>query len=76
MRYTIDPEVEHRRVLLRLAAKGNAQARKKLEQEYHAYVYPAAQLARYTPKGEQSSVSAPVQRILDSLLDFEENAVY
>ena len=32
---TMEDEVEHRRVLLRLAAKGNAQARKELEQEYH-----------------------------------------
>jgi hypothetical protein len=76
MRYTIDPEVEHRRVLLRLAAKGNAQARKELEREYHARVYSAAQLARYTPKGEQSSVSAPIQRILDNLCDVRKNGMY
>jgi hypothetical protein len=76
MRYTIDSEAEHRRVLLRLAAKGNAQARKKLEQEYHACVYSAAQLASYSPKIEQSSISVKVQMILDGLCDVRDNAMY
>ena len=42
---TMEEEVKHRRALLRLAAKGNVQARKELEQEYHASVYSAAQVA-------------------------------
>jgi hypothetical protein len=74
MRYTTDQEGEHRRALLRLAAKGNAQARKELAAEYHARVYSAAQLARYTPNVEQSTVSAAVQRTLDSLLDVGNDA--
>jgi hypothetical protein len=74
MRYTIDQEVERRRTLLRLAARGNVQARKELAAEYHARVYSAAQLARYTPNVEHSSVSAAVQRTLDSLLDVENDA--
>jgi hypothetical protein len=71
---TVEEEVEHRRVLLRLAAKGNAQARKELEQEYHARVYPPAQLAKYIPKVEQPVLSAAVQRTLDSLMDVELDA--
>ena len=43
---TMEEEVQHRRSLLRLAAKGNVQARKELEQEYHARVYSPAQLAK------------------------------
>jgi hypothetical protein len=68
---TMEEEVEHRRVLLRLAAKGNAQARKELEQEYHAQVYSPAQLARYVPKVDQPVVPAAVQRALDNLMDVE-----
>lgn len=68
MRFT-DEEVEHRRVLLRLAGKGNARARKELEQEYHARVYSASQLGRYTPQIEQATPSTEIQRTLDSLLD-------
>jgi hypothetical protein len=71
---TVEEEVEHRRVLLRLAAKGNAQARKELEQEYHARVYSPAQLAKYIPKAEQPVLSAAVQRTLDSLMDVELDA--
>jgi hypothetical protein len=70
---TMEEEVEHRRVLLRLAAKGNAQARKELEQEYHARVYSSAQLAKYIPKVEPV-LSAAVQRTLDSLMDVELDA--
>jgi hypothetical protein len=68
---TMEQEVEHRRVLLRLAAKGNAQARKELEQEYHASVYSPAQLANYIPQVEQPAISAAVQRALDTLMGVE-----
>ena len=68
---TVEEEVEHRRALLRLAAKGNAQARKELEQEYHARVYSEAQLAKYIPHVEQPAISAAVQRTLDNLMDVE-----
>jgi hypothetical protein len=72
---TMEEEVEHRRVLLRLAAKGNAQARKELEQEYHAQVYSPAQLAKYVPQGKHPVLSAAVQRTLDNLLDVEFDVV-
>ena len=68
---TMEEEVEHRRVLLRLAAKGNAQARRELEQEYHASVYSPAQLAKYIPQAEQPAISAAVQRTLDNLMGVE-----
>ena len=71
---TIEEEVEHRRALLRLAAKGNAQARKELEQEYHAHVYSPAQLAKFIPKPAQPSLSGAVQRTLDNLADIELDA--
>ena len=71
---TLEEEVEHRRVLLRLASKGNAQARKELEQEYHARVYSPAQLAKYIPQVQQPVVSAAVQRTLDNLMDIELDA--
>jgi len=74
MRPTSNEEVEHRRVLLRLAAKGNVQARKELEEEYHACVYSASQLATYIPKVERTSLSAAVQRKLDSLFYVENDA--
>jgi len=74
MRPTSNEEVEHRRVLLRLAAKGNVQARKELEEEYHACVYLASQLATYIPKVEQTTLSAAVQRKLDSLFYVENDA--
>ena len=72
---TMEEEVEHRRSLLRLAAKGNVQARKELEQEYHARVYSPAQLAKYTPRREQPVLSAAVQRTLDNLMDVEFDTV-
>lgn len=68
---TIEEEVEHRRQLMRLAAKGNAQARAELEREYHARVYSAAQLATYIPQAEPPMVSAAVQRALDNLVDVQ-----
>ena len=68
---TIDEEIEHRRVLLRLAANGNVEARKELEQEYHAQVYSAGQVAAYVPKHRQPSLSPAVQRTLDHLMDRE-----
>jgi hypothetical protein len=68
---TIEQEAEHRRVLLRLAAKGNVQARKELEQEYHAQVYSPAQLAKYVPTVDQPVLPAAVQRALDNLMDVE-----
>ena len=68
---TMEQEVEHRRALLRLAAKGNAEARKELEQEYHASVYSPAQLAKYIPQVEQPAISAAVQRTLDNLMGVE-----
>ena len=71
---TMEEEIEHRRELLRLAAKGNAQARKELDQEYHARVYSPAQLAKYIPKVEQPVLSAAVQRTLDHLVDVELDA--
>ena len=71
---TMEDEVEHRRVLLRLAAKGNIQARKELEQEYHARVYTPAQLAGFVPKLAQPSLSTAVQRTLDHLMDIELDA--
>ena len=74
MNYTSDQEVEHRRVLLRLAAKGNVRARKELAEEYHARVYSPAQLARYIPKVELPNLPAAIQRKLDSLLDIENDA--
>ena len=72
---TMEEEVQHRRMLLRLAAKGNVQARKELEQEYHARVYTSAQLAKYIPRGEQPVLSAAVQRTLDNLMDVEFDTV-
>lgn len=74
MRPTPDVEMEHRRVLLRLAAKGNVQARKELEEEYHVCVYSASQLATYIPKVEQTTLSAAVKRKLDSLFYVENDA--
>jgi hypothetical protein len=71
---TLEQEVEHRRALLRQAAKGNAQARKELEQEYHARVYSPAQLAKYIPQVEQPVISAAVQRTLDNLMGIEFDA--
>lgn len=71
---TMEDEVEHRRVLLRLAAKGNVQARKELEQEYHARVYTPAQLTGFVPKLAQPSLSTAVQRTLDHLMDVELDA--
>ena len=71
---TMEEEVKHRRALLRLAAKGNVQARKELEQEYHASVYSAAQVANYIPKSKQPALSAAVQRTLDNLMDAELDA--
>ena len=74
MNYTTNEEAEHRRMLLRLAAKGNARARKELAEEYHAYVYSAAQIARYIPKIEPISMSGAIQRKIDSLLNVENDA--
>ena len=74
MNYTSNQEVEQRRVLLRLAAKGNVRARKELAEEYHAHVYSPAQLARYIPKVEPRNLPAAIQRKLDSLLDVEDDA--
>jgi hypothetical protein len=71
---TMEEEVEHRRLLLRLAAKGNAQARKELEQEYHARVYSPAQVAKYVPKVARPLLPAAVQRTLDNLVDIEGTA--
>jgi hypothetical protein len=68
MRRTSDEEMEHRRLLLRLSAQGNIQARKELEQEYHARLYSAAQLANYTPTFSGSSFSSAAQRKVDRLL--------
>lgn len=68
---TIEEEVEHRRLLLRLAAKGNAQAKAELEREYHARVYSAGQLATYIPQAETPVISAAVQRALDNLVDVQ-----
>jgi hypothetical protein len=70
----MEEEVEHRRLLLRLAAKGNAQARKELEQEYHARVYSPAQAAKYVPKVGPPVIPAAVQRTLDNLVDIEQAA--
>jgi hypothetical protein len=70
----MEEEVEHRRALLRQAAKGNVQARKELEQEYHARVYSPSQVAKYVPQGKQPVLSAAVQRTLDTLLDIEFDA--
>lgn len=72
---TVEEEVERRRRLLRLAAKGNVEARAELEQEYHARVYSPAQLAKYTPKAEPRVISAAVQRALDNLMDSQFDAV-
>jgi hypothetical protein len=74
MNYTSKEEVEHRRLLLRLAAKGNAQARKELEQEYHARVFSAAQVAKYVPKFERATLSATIQRKFDRLFDIDDDA--
>jgi hypothetical protein len=71
---SMEEEVEHRRLLLRLAAKGNADARRELEQEYHARVYSPAQLAKYVPQAGQPVVSAAVQRTLDKLMGVEVDA--
>ena len=71
---TMEEEVEHRRLLLRLAAKGNAQARKELEEEYHARVYSPAQAAKYVPKVGHPVIPAAVQRTLDNLVDIERAA--
>jgi HEPN domain-containing protein len=64
-----EEEAEHRRVLLRLASKGNREAREELEREYHACVYSAAQAARYIPKVSLPTLPAAVQRKVDGLLD-------
>lgn len=71
---TIEEEVEHRRLLLRLAAKGNAQAKAELEREYHAQVYSPAQLATYIPQAEPRPLSAAVQRALDNLAEVQLDA--
>jgi len=65
---TTEEELEHRRVLLRLATRGNARARSELEHEYHARVYSAAQRAAFTPKVRRDRVSGAVQRKVDALL--------
>jgi len=65
---TTEQETERRRVLLRLAARGNAQARKELEQEYHASVFTAAEAAKYVPKEHLTCLPGSVQRKLDALL--------
>jgi len=65
---TTEEEAERRRVLLRLAAKGNAQARKELEQEYHAFVYTPAEAAQYVPKEHVACLPGSVRRKLDALL--------
>ena len=74
MNYTTEEEVAHRRLLLRLAAKGNARARKELEEEYHARVFSPAQVAKYVPKFEQASLSAAIQRKFDRLFGIEDDA--
>jgi hypothetical protein len=63
----LDEETEHRRVLLRLAAKGNVQARKELEEEYHARLFSGTQLASYMPVAEKALRAPVAQRKLDSL---------
>ncbi len=65
---TTEEETERRRVLLRLAAKGNAQARKELEQEYHAFVFTPAEAAKYVPKDPLTCLPGSIQRKLDALL--------
>jgi hypothetical protein len=65
---TTEEGAERRRVLLRLAAKGNAQARKELEQEYHAFVYTPAEAAQYVPKEHVACLPGSVRRKLDALL--------
>jgi hypothetical protein len=65
---TTEEEAERRRVLLRLAAKGNAQARKELEQEYHAFVFTPAEAAQYVPKEHVACLPGSVRRKLDALL--------
>jgi hypothetical protein len=71
---TTEEEAEHRRVLLRLASKGNREAREELEREYHAFVYSAAQASSYIPKVSGSTLPAAVQRKVDGLLDVENDA--
>ena len=71
MKFTTEQELEHRRALIRLAARGNPQACKELAQEYHAFVYSAAQVAKYKPKGEQTIFPAKVQQKFDSLFYVE-----
>jgi hypothetical protein len=64
----IDEEMEHRRILLRLAAKGDLQTRRELEEEeYHARLFSATELARYMPAAEEALRAAAAQRKLDSL---------
>lgn len=71
---TMEEEIQHRRDLLRLAAKGNAQARAELEQEYHVRVYSTAQVAKYIPQAGPPVISAAVQRTLDNLMDVQLDA--
>ena len=66
--FTAEEEMDYRRILLRLAAQGNARAIETLEREYHVRVYSTTQRARYIPKVERSCLSAAVQRKVDALL--------
>ena len=65
---TTEEEAERRRLLLKLAARGNAEARKQLEQEYHATVYTPAQIAKYVPQAPYDLLPGSIQRKLDALL--------
>jgi cyanate permease len=76
MKPAMDKETEHRRILLRLAAKGNAHARRELEEEYHARLFSPTQLASYTPTVEQVILPAAIQRKFDSLFDVERDVAW
>ena len=65
---TTEAELEHRRVLLQLAARGNAAAQKELEDEYHVRVYSAAERARYRPDASGFRLPGSVQRKVDTVL--------
>ena len=65
---TTEEETERRRLLLKSAAKGNAQARRELEHEYHAFVYTPTEAAKYVPKEHLPCLPGSVQRKLDALL--------
>ncbi|HEU4684350.1 MAG TPA: hypothetical protein VFS39_07600 [Nitrospira sp.] len=68
MRPPQDKDIEYRRALLRLAAKGNVRASRELAEEYHARLYSPAERAKYIPMGTGYQLPGSVQRKIDAML--------